>query len=225
MLCIDAARINYDLLLESAPKGELADVRLYLAEELPNVWLNAYVAIMPHEHNVQRIEVDGFEYLWDLSSNLVSQDIVPASEAVGDRLVSAHGLSRQNVADRNDSRLKGRTLGPISVMDSSSCSTFDRGHAIGHALGGRLDLNILPQTRSVNRGGNWRRMERFCQLNPGTYFFCRPLYVGLSAHPAEIEFGILRSDGSLWVESFKNYKNMAELESIERLYRERIHSF
>jgi hypothetical protein len=99
---------------------------------------------------------------------------------------------------------------------------YDRGHAIGHALGGVLDLNIIPQTRAVNRGGMWRRMERYCQEHPGTYFFCRPIYAGLSSHPMEIEFGVLRSDRSIWAHTFQNYGTIGELETFERLYREKV---
>jgi hypothetical protein len=65
-------------------------------------------------------------------------------------------------------------------------------------------------------------MERYCQEHPGTYFFCRPLYAGLSSHPAEIEFGVLKADGTLWLDNFKNYGRIEELEEFERLYREKI---
>jgi hypothetical protein len=51
---------------------------------------------------------------------------------------------------------------------------------------------------------------------------CRPLYAGLSAHSAEIEFGLLRHDGSLWVETFKNYGTLEELERVEQVYRRTI---
>src|SRR5205085_12336982 len=121
---------------------------------------------------------------------------------VEDGLIAAPGLSRAAAEARQDSRLRGRTLGPVSVVAPSERLPYDRGHAIGHALGGVLDLNIIPQTRAVNRGGLWRRMERYCQEHPGTYFFCRPIYSGLSSHPKEIEFGALRSDGPLWTHTF-----------------------
>ena len=99
---------------------------------------------------------------------------------------------------------------------------YDRGHAIGHALGGVLDLNIIPRTRAVKRGGTWRRMERYSQEHPGTYFFCRPIYAGLSSHPKEIEFGVLRLDGSIWAHTFQNYGTVGKLETFEQLYREKI---
>ena len=216
------ATIDYDGVLASAPKQEGISLREFLTEELPYVWLDAYITMLPHQHNVHRIPVEGFEYLWDMSGELVRQGIVPASAAVDDRLIAAHGLSRPAIEARNASRLRGRTLGPVSVVDPSERLPYDRGHAIGHALGGVLDLNIIPQTRAVNRGGVWRQMERYCQEHPGTYFFCRPIYAGLSSHPKEIEFGVLRADGSLWAHSFQNYGRIAELETFERLYREKI---
>jgi len=216
------APINYDRVLASAPNQDAAELRGFLAEELPYIWLDAYIAMLPHRQNVHRINVQGFEYLWDFSTELVNEGTVKASEAVDDRLIAAHGISKANPAARGDSRLRGRSLGAVDVVPKSERVPYDRGHAIGHVLGGVLDLNIIPQMRTVNRGGAWRHMERYCQLHPGTYFFCRPLYAGLSSHPAEIEFGVLRTDGSLWLNTFKNYGRIEELEEFERLYREKI---
>jgi hypothetical protein len=64
-------------------------------------------------------------------------------------------------------------------------------------------------------------MERYCRQHPGSYVFCSPIYLGLSGHPAFIEYGVLRRDCSLWLNVFRNYRSLAELEEIERLYRER----
>lgn len=216
------ARIDYDRILAAAPSHDYAGVQEFLTDELPYVWLDEYIAMSPHQQNVHRIPVEDFEYLWDMSGELVQQGIAAASAAVDDRLIAAHGLSRPASEVRNGSRLRGRTLGPVSVVAASERLPYDRGHAIGHALGGVLDLNIIPQTRAVNRGGLWRRMERYCQEHPGTYFFCRPIYAGLSSHPKEIEFGVFRSDGSLWAHTFQNYGTIGELETFERLYREKI---
>lgn len=218
---LQPGRIDYAALAAGAPARDQEAVHAYVAEELPYAWLDAYVLLMPHAHNVQRIDVAGYEYLWDLSSSLVNQGLVAASEAVDDRLVGAHGVSRRSTVPRG-SRLKRRPLGPVDVVDRPVRSPYDRGHAIGHALGGVMDLNIIPQVMPVNRGGLWRRMERYCLENPGTYFFSRPLYAGLCGHPAEIDFGLLRTDGTLWVNTFKNYGSLDELERFERLYRERI---
>jgi hypothetical protein len=220
---MDSSQIDYDALLAAAPGGgDPAALLSFLQEELPYAWLDAYVRMSPHRHNVHRITVEEFEYLWDLSSEFVQQGIVLAAEAVDDRLIAAHGISRVNPEARRGSRLRRRTLGPLEVVDASQRSAYDRGHAIGHVLGGVLDLNIIPQSRSMNRGGLWRRMERYCQEHLGTYFFCRPLYTGLCSHPAALEFGILKPDRSWWVRQFPNAGSPEELSEFERLYREKI---
>ncbi len=214
--------IDYDRVLASAPSRDPASLREFLAEELPFVWLATYGEMLPHQHNVHRVKVEGFEYLWDFSSELVKHGVVRPSEAIDDRLIAAHGVSRRNLGTREKSRLGGRTLGAVDVVHPSQRVPYDRGHAIGHVLGGVLDLNIIPQSRAVNRDGTWRRMERYCHHHPGTYFFCRLLYVGLYSHAAEIEFGVLREEGSLWVNRFKNYGRIEEIEEFERLYREKM---
>jgi hypothetical protein len=140
----------------------------------------------------------------------------------GSTPIAAHGVSQVAARPRKDSRLKGRTLGPVEVVDPAQRLPYDRGHAIGHVIGGGLDINIIPQSRAMNRGGMWRRMERYCHDFPGTYFFCRPLYAGLCSHPAEIEFGVLRTDRSMWVNQFQNYGRIEELQEFERRYREKI---
>ena len=47
-------------------------------------------------------------------------------------------------------------------------------------------------------------MERYCAENEGTFFFSRLIYTDATARPAEIESGILKPDGTLWVEVFEN---------------------
>ncbi len=214
--------IDYARMVASAAKTDLTGLHGFFAEELPYVWLESYVAMLPHQHNVHRINIDGFEYLWDFSSELVAQGVLRPSEAVDDRLIAAHGVSRVAAEPREDSRLRGRTLGPVDFVEPSQRLPYDRGHAVGHVLGGGLDINIIPQSRAMNRGGMWRHMERYCQDHPGTYFFCRPIYAGMCSHPAEIEFGILKPDATMWVNTFRNYGRIEELEEFERLYRERI---
>jgi hypothetical protein len=53
------ATIDYDGVLASAPKQEGISLREFLAEELPYVWLDAYIAMLPHQHNVHRMNVEG----------------------------------------------------------------------------------------------------------------------------------------------------------------------
>ena len=85
----------------------------------------------------------------------------------------------------------------------------DRGHFIAHCIGGGLDVNVFSQNRRLNRG--WpeqgrlcRNMERYAFTHPGTFCFSRPVYEDGSSVPRGLEFGLLRDDGSLWVETFDN---------------------
>lgn len=85
---------------------------------------------------------------------------------------------------------------------------YDRGHFFAHTIGGRLDINLFPQNIPVNRWGKWRQLESYCSRNPGTFCFIRPLYSDKSWIPAELEYGILktnsRGEHELLVEQFRN---------------------
>jgi hypothetical protein len=109
MPTVNPPRSDYCKLLAAAPADDYEGLRVFLTDELPYVWLDDYIAMLPHQHNVHRIPVEGFEYLWDMSGKLVQQGIVPASAAVDDRLIAAHGVSRRAADARKDSRLRGRT--------------------------------------------------------------------------------------------------------------------
>jgi len=93
MPTVNPSRIDYPRILAAAPAHDYAALREFLTDELPYIWLDDYIAMLPHRHNVHRIPVEGFEYLWDMSGELVQQGVVAASAAVDDRLIAAHGLS------------------------------------------------------------------------------------------------------------------------------------
>ena len=71
----------------------------------------------------------------------------------------------------------------------------DKGHFIGHFLGGIVDgfeMNLFSQSRVVNRV-QYRRMEIYCAKTPGTFCFSRPLDQEQSSKTAKVEFALLRS--------------------------------
>lgn len=47
-------------------------------------------------------------------------------------------------------------------------------------------------------------MEKYCREQEGTFCFSRPIYCDGSNVPRWLEFGVLKSDGTLWVEVFDN---------------------
>ena len=225
--CIEELRtkgawIDYEALRPPDGSRDIEAVTRVVREEIPYAWAERYSRLTPHATNLQRIEVDGFEYIFDEPEELVRGGTLAAADAVQDRLVGAHGRSREEKEGREKSRwrLAGAPRGPAEVVSGGKAS-YDRGHTMAHSIGGGLDINLVPQLASMNRRGAWRRMERHCQEHPGTYVFCGLIYLGLSGHPAYIEYGVLRPDCSVWLNVFRNYSSMAELEEVERLYRDR----
>ena len=225
--CVEELRargawIDYEWFLPPTKHRQLREATMLLRHELPYAWADRYARLNPHATNVLEVDAEGFEYLFDEPSELVSRGEVAEADVVQDRLVAAHGFSHaeKEDRDRSQSRLAGAPRGPAEVVDTGA-APYDRGHVMAHSIGGGLDLNLVPQLASVNRRGLWRRMERYCSQHPGTYVFCAPIYLGLSGHPAYIDYGVLLADCSLWVNVFRNHRSVAELNEIERLYRAR----
>ena len=127
------------------------------------------------------------------------------------RLVLAIGRSAPRQPKRDDSRLRC-WAGP--TLKNAYGPGWDRGHFIAYRMGGIVDgfeLNVFAQRSSLNRGWKahprgrlYRQMEEYCAANTGTLCFSRPIYCDETAKPGAIDFGILKSDAKLWVESFDN---------------------
>lgn len=68
------------------------------------MWFDDYLAMMPHQHNVHGMTVDGFEYLWDLSTELVNEGVIRPCEAVDDRLIAWHWAFVDRIEDKEQRR-------------------------------------------------------------------------------------------------------------------------
>ena len=180
----------------------------FLSEELPYVWRDAYVEMTPRPTNIVRFRYGTFDYIYDDYASLEASGAVAFDPKAEARLVAVLGRSEPRRAARDDYRLKG-WLGPTEKMFGRR---WDKGHFIAHSIGGAVDgleANVFVQRRDLNRGWSaagkrFREMEKYCLVNPGTFCFSRPLYIDQTAKPGFVEFGILRSDGELWVECFDN---------------------
>lgn len=197
--------IDYERLTEwiLAREGRLEAV--VLSEWLEGEWLHNYKQMTPRITNICGQSFNSFEYVYDDVASLEKAGKVAASGNVESRVVYVHGHSASPAVRRNVSRQRGwvgptgRFLGPDT----------DKGHFMAHSIGGGLEINIFAQSRHINRGWSergklYRSMEKFCADNIGAYCFSRPIYRDLSSRPFELEFGILMSDGKLWVERFEN---------------------
>jgi len=125
------------------------------------------------------------------------------------RIVAVHGFSIAVDVPRDHARLRyHRESYCREFGETRKDYPFDKGHFIGHKLGGQIDNGIFAQRRDVNRGWGehkeFYRMERFAQSNPGTFVFSRPIYGDGSNHPYLLEYGLLRPDKTWWVRAFPN---------------------
>jgi hypothetical protein len=226
-------QIDYESILNTCTGVDLTETIRKLAEELGYTWVDSYKTMNPHKANVLKIQCDGFEYLFDFPSELVKSGELASDSAVEDRIVAVHGCSQVRLDGRQDSLMRKHPLGPVDFIRAHTANAeampklYDKGHFIGHALGGLLHINLFPQSKTINRGWSevgklYRKMERYCQNHPGTYCFSRPVYLGYSGHPHLIEFGVLKTDGDLWVHQFPNSESSEEMVKIEQLFRAKI---
>jgi hypothetical protein len=156
-----------------------------------------------HLPNVLQFEVEGFQHLYDFTSD---PGVHASATNMDDRLVAVFGYSTLPISRRDTSRMRGFLGGGLSDPDGES---LDKGHFVGHALGGGTDVNLFPQRPELNRGWSdpgkvFRKMERYAAAHPGTFVFARPLYNDMSWLPYALEYGVLMPDIGLWVEHFAN---------------------
>ena len=192
-------QIDYAAGMRSLAGASLDEIVEVIRAEMPQAWITRYHRMCDGPTNVLEVPLPNFSYLFDFCTELVDAGELPGG-AREDRAVVAYGIAGSATGRRNASRLRGFP---------GSDERGDRGHLVAHAAGGGLDINVFHQDAYLNRGWSlqgkrYREMERYCAENEGTFFFSRLIYADETARPAEIEFGILRPDASLWVEVFDN---------------------
>jgi hypothetical protein len=155
--------------------------------------------MIQHEAYILDVPDRGFNFLFDLT--LAKYDKHDPGRP-DDRVIAAYGRSKVPEGQRDASRIRGfgtlrGTRGPR-----------DKGHFIGHSLGGSLDINIFPQHPGVNRGRGagreYREMERYAAKHPGTFVFSRPIYLDSGWVPEVLEYGVLLPEIRFWIRRFPN---------------------
>lgn len=200
---------RYHALLELAEQSGQA-VAEYLRNELPEYWQREYRTNSGRPTEIYVFTYGTFDYIFDTYQPDEMYDPLSGVPPIEARLVAAIGQSNPKSSNRDDGRLRGW---PIDRAADGG-GPWDKGHFIGHSIGGAIDgceANAFRQLRSVNRG-RYRTMESYCRRNPGILCFSRPVYEDVSAMPVQIEFGILKADGQLWVELHSNLPGPAATE-------------
>ena len=172
----------------------------YLNQALPPLWASQYPGA---GGELLTVTLGGKQSQNGAVSTMF--DLQPKNSRIESRVVAVWGLSKSEPANTRDT---GRMAGFLNGVWSSFYSGRDRGHFFAHTMGGGTDINLFPQVASVNRGGEWRRMERFAAENPGTFCFIHPIYKGLSWTPSQLEYGIFMlpptSPFKFWGNTFPN---------------------
>jgi hypothetical protein len=160
-----------------------------------NAWCQEYRAGSP-EAKLIETPIDTAVYLFDL---------------VAERVVLAYAVSTRQLQKRDAGRMRGFPDVNVGVRAVLGEHAFlaDRGHFLGHASGGVLDINLFPQRRELNRGWSaegrrFRQMERYIADHPGTFFFHRPIYDDPTWIPARLEYGLLVDHDEWWTDEFRN---------------------
>lgn len=200
--------IDYASFLEKARNDSGQEISVVLANELPYLWRDTYLEMMPRATNIVRFQYGAFEYIYDDYASLETTGAVPYDSTIEARLVAVSGRSIRQKGKRDDYRLKGW----VGATEKAFGPRWDKGHFIAHSIGGAVDqaeANVFVQRRDLNRGWSaagrrYREMEKYCETNQGTFCFSRPIYLDQSAKPAFVEFGVLKSNFELWVECFEN---------------------
>ncbi len=128
-----------------------------------------------------------------------------------ERVVLAYALSVEQLMKRDTGRMRGFPDVNVSISATLADRAFkaDKGHFLGHASGGILDINLFPHRRELNRGWSpegkrFRSMEQHVEKHPGTFFYHRPIYDDETWIPQYLEYGVLVDDTRWWVDTFRN---------------------
>ena len=128
-----------------------------------------------------------------------------------ERVLVAYAISSSPLFSKDKSRMRGFPNVNSDVKNTLGENAFaaDRGHFLGHAAGGILDINLFPQRRELNRGWSregqlFRKMERHAASHLNTFVYHRAIYNDDTWIPETLEFGLLVDDKTWWIERFQN---------------------
>ncbi len=128
--------VPYDRISLAARSSD-GDVGAFLRAELPLVWCDRYLQMGERPSEIVTFTIDTFDYFYD---SYQDEEAIVASVGcapVEARLVAAIGAASPRDAARDDSRLRGLVLSAMFGADAD----WDRGHFIGHSIGGGVDGN------------------------------------------------------------------------------------
>lgn len=205
----DELMIKYNELIKRTDNYNLA-----VSEIMPVLekrWIESYNVMIARECLLTKYPVDSdksdiFNYSHIFHDSSMEYDIdILSNDFIEDRTVCVYGISSKKIAARDTSDAFMRQAEARNWSDGNT----DRGHYLGHSIGGSIYANIFPQKREINRGTSqegkrFRDMEGYLRKTSGLFCFSRPIYFDFSCRPFIIEFGYLDTDFKWVIESFEN---------------------
>ncbi len=176
---VQLSNIDYDTPY-SCVKSESKErnFELLIANYFSKIWLDEYARITQTSNEILEFSDGHYQCLFDYNY---------------ERVVCFFGVSQPATNVREKKRQSGFIPGFTKHYPGK-----DRGHFLSHCQGGGMDVNFFPQNKEINRGWSdagkiYRKMERFCSVNPGIFCFSRPLYHtgNVTWVPQQIEYGII----------------------------------
>ena len=173
----------------------------FLAGTMPTIWCDAYRRMTAQLPQLLTVTDGGYQYIFDLVAT-------GSGSQAHDRVVVCWGRAHAPQGNRDADRMSG-FIGSSASLDANTLR--DKGHMMSHGTGGGLDINLYPQRRDLNqrRKSNpasyvYAAMEKYTREHQDIFYFNRLLYNDHTWIPRWIEFGLVKLDGSLWVEVFDN---------------------
>lgn len=112
-------------------------VNVYLRRELPRFWETAYYLMSDRPSDIVVFTYGSFDYWFDTYQQQEVYDPKSGIPPVEARLIAAIGQSAPQRSARDDSRRRGLMLSAMPGVDAK----WDKGHFIGHSIGGTVDGN------------------------------------------------------------------------------------
>lgn len=172
--------VDYEALKADFERGRLDEVGL--AAQIIDEWAAAYRARASGETELVEITLGAVTYLFDVAA---------------ERVIAVYGHSVLTQLPRPAGRMRGFPL-PTTVP-----GPFVRGHLVAHAIGGGTDINLVPQSATLNVSGPWRRLERLAQAHPGAFVAVEVGYADASQTPSRFTY-LVAVECALSVEQFAN---------------------
>ena len=160
---------NLDALLQRALGEDPSDhFRKHVIPYLLEIWIANYKQQSPGAEIVETTQEQS-SYLFD---------------TVGQRLIAAWRISGgRHPHQRDTKRAKKHPM--------SAGPEYHRGHAISHRLGGRNDINLVPQRGKINNGA-FKKLETMAVKTPGALYYTYWMYGDSESQtPVSVEQALL----------------------------------